>query len=78
MSFDDRDWRKEELRQQRQAGNRQIHNMSVNQYLASQRTQHTFKAKRSKLLMVFVFLFLAISLGSAAFLLYQWFPISMP
>lgn len=82
MSFDDREWRREEIRQQRNSSRQQKHqqhssDMSVKQFLASQRKQHTYQAKscanNKNLSKVFALFFLLIFIGSAAFLLYQWY-----
>lgn len=80
MGIEDREWRREQVRQQRAAKKHRTHqqhtsNMSVDQFLARQRKQPSFKAKpttNKNMSKTFAVLFLLIFMLSAAFLLYQW------
>lgn len=79
MSIEDRDWRKEEVRQQRrqqnQRGNQNNHTgLSVEQFLAANaKTRKPAQLKRSYKPTFFIVLFLIILISSGSFLLYQLF-----
>lgn len=71
MGIEDRDWRREEVKQQRKIVNSHASDMSVNEYLASQRNKKPFP-ERSKFRLYLIILFLLIFFSSAAFLIYQF------
>jgi len=77
VSIDDRDWRREEVRQQRHSRNKidspPRNSMSVDQFLSSNRIRPAARPKARKNPLIFILLFLLIFTASAAFLLYQWF-----
>jgi len=76
MGIEDRDWRREEVRQQRHSRNKidapPRNAMSVDQFLSNNRKRPAFKPKIRKKPLIFILLFLLIFTASAAFLLYQW------
>ncbi len=78
MGIEDRDWRKEEIKQQRQTKkisanpSRRNSALSVEQFLANDLKKRRLKPKSSRKPNMFIMLFLLIFSVSAAFLLYQY------
>lgn len=78
MGIEDRDWRKEEIKQQRQAKtinanpSRRNSALSVEQFLINDLKKRGLKPKSSRNSNMFIVLFLLIFSASAAFLLYQY------
>ena len=81
MGIEDRDWRKEEIRQQRHANKsqsnkaHQANSLSVEQFLSNNLKNQKLKPRASKKPIAVIILFLLILLASGGFLIYQFFPI---
>lgn len=82
MGIEDRDWRKEEILQQRRQQSRiteqppRPSGLSINQFLANNRPAETFTAKKTnkpEQPTLFIAFFLFIFFSGIAFLLYQYF-----